>query len=133
MYFSSEKGLHEYYGSLYVTVFEFASVCGKLLSGRLNDYCMRKFSAQASSPLAVRLPLCMAFLGVSILSMILYCNLLNSSSTLPSIVAVALLSGIFSSGNIITLSVLSTEISTKEHEGFVTSLCNLAVKGLRMY
>ena len=129
MYFTSEKGLTEYYGSLYVTAFEFASVIGKLFSGRINDYFMSKYSAHSTSPLAVRLPISMVFHGINILSMFLYCNFISSSSSLYSIVAVAVLSGIFSSGNIITLSVLSTEISAKEHEGFVTSLGNLAVKG----
>lgn len=128
MYFSTEKDLSVYYGSLYVTAFEFSSVFGKLFSGRINDYLMSKYQV-GRSPLSVRLPISMVFHSVNILSMFLYCNFISASSSLPSILFVAVLSGIFSSGNIITLSVLSTEISNKQHEGLVTSLCNLAVKG----
>lgn len=128
MYFTTEKDLSEYYGSLYVTAFEFASVFGKLLSGRINDYFMSRYLVKAKSPLFVRLPISMTFHAANILSMFLYCNFISASSSLPCILFVAVLSGIFSSGNIITLSVLSTEISTKQHEGLVTSLCNLAAK-----
>ena len=131
MYFTSnEKNLSEYRASLYVTTFEFSSTFGKLLSGRINDHFIGKYLPIVKSSLAVRLPILIIFQCINIGSMFLYCNLIDSSSSTAFILLTATLSGLFSSGNVITLSVLSTELSTKQFEGLVISICNMAAKSL---
>lgn len=135
MFFVSEKQLDHYTASLYVTIYEFSSIFGKLLSGRINDYCMKR--STLNNGLLVRMPISIGYHVISIMALYGYCFWIQSSTNLLTIALIATISGIVSSGNIITLSVLSTEIRTEsigsEHEGLVTAIGNLSAKGKMMY
>ncbi|KAI2807568.1 hypothetical protein BLOT_005504 [Blomia tropicalis] len=130
MFFVSEKQLDHYTASLYVTIYEFSSIFGKLLSGRINDYCMKR--STLNNGLLVRMPISIGYHVISIMALYGYCYWIQSSTNLLTIALIATISGIVSSGNIITLSVLSTEIRTEsigsEHEGLVTAIGNLSAK-----
>lgn len=123
---------NQYLSSVFITVFESSSISGKLLAGRINDYFMRKkitnSNERPSSALAVRLPIAMCLHLISAFALILYCNLLLTTKNITIFIFIAIIAGISSAGNVITLSVLSTEIGNKKYQGLVTSLCNLATK-----
>lgn len=127
IYFTTEKQLSPIYGSIYVTIFELASVAGKLLSGRINDYVVKRFLGRRST---IRLPLTLLFYSLNMLAMLLYTNLINSSSSLAVIVLVALINGGSSAANLFTLTIMSTEIGQQHNEGLTLSICSLAAKGL---
>ncbi|KAH9529217.1 hypothetical protein DERF_003111 [Dermatophagoides farinae] len=102
---------NQYLSSVFITVFESSSIFGKLLAA-----------------LAVRLPIAMCLHLISAFALILYCNLLLTTKNITIFIFIAIIAGISSAGNVITLSVLSTEIGNKKYQGLVTSLCNLATK-----
>ncbi|OTF78096.1 hypothetical protein BLA29_005391 [Euroglyphus maynei] len=81
-----------------------------------------------SSTLAVRLPIAICLHLISVFALILYCNLLSTTKNITIFVLIAAIAGISSAGNVITLSILSTEIGNKKYQGLITSLCNLATK-----
>lgn len=128
IYLTGEKDMSMYRAGLFVSIFEVASIFGKLALGRINDAMVRMFVARVESPLAVRLPIAIVLNVLNIVALTLYVGNLDAHSSWAALVAIAILTGVFSSGNIVTLSVMSTEIGEGKHEGFITSICNLASK-----
>lgn len=127
MHFVGEKGLSQYQGGLFVSAFEFCSIWGKLVAGRVNDYFLGWRGE--GSRVATRLPIIVTFHVIYIVALMLYCNTIHADSSFISLVLIGGLAGSFSAGNVLTLSVLSTEITNERFEGLVTSICNLAAKG----
>lgn len=144
LYFANHAQLDSYSTSLFITIFESSGIFGKILSGQINDYLMEKHLAAIKSKntneqqlntlaprftMKIRLPIVIIFHLITIISLILYCNLIHSNVSIFTIILVAFLSGTTMSGNVIALSVWSTEISEKRYQGLVTSLSNFANKG----
>nr|XP_027199362.1 glucose-6-phosphate exchanger SLC37A4-like [Dermatophagoides pteronyssinus] len=124
---------NQYLASIFITVFESSSIFGKLLFGKINDYFMRKKltlvnNRGPSSTLVVRLSIAIGLHLISAFALFLYCNLLSTTKNISIFVLVAVIAGISSAGNVITLSILSTEIGDEKYQGLITSLCNLATK-----
>lgn len=128
IYLINEKQVSSHLASLSVSIYEFVSIFGKLASGRLNDWLVRRYHRPGQSTLGIRLPLAIVLHVSNVIALGLYIYTVDVHSSLAWLSVVSTLVGIFSAANVLTLSVLSSEIGPAHHEGFISSLCNVSAK-----
>ncbi|CAG2177102.1 unnamed protein product, partial [Oppiella nova] len=136
IYLVSEQHLDVYMSSMFISLVEIGGICGKLIAGRISDMLLKRRLAatgahsgadQSTLKLMARLPVSIAMLSLNALALHLYCFHIRHNTSLPVLAITALLIGINTSGNVVNLSVIATEISPKR-AGLCSSLVNLAAK-----
>ena len=135
LYLINEKGVDVYLSSTFVSLIEIGGIFGKLIAGRISDWLMKRAmkskNSDGSAKLMARIPVSIAMLALNGLALHLYCFHINSQTSFSMLALTALLIGVNTSGNVVNLSVIATEISPNK-SGLCSSLVNLAAKGISL-
>lgn len=141
LYLMSERDIDIYVASSYISAVEVGGIFGKLIAGRISDLLMKRSLEQKTvdnnvgnlsnnSSVMTRLPVSVAMMALNALSLHIFCFNIDQNSSALLLTICALLMGITSAGNIVNLSVISTEIGSKKFAGLCSSLVNLSAKGI---
>jgi len=132
LYLINEVDLDIYVSSSFISVVEIGGIFGKLISGRISDLLMKRALEQKSDTPAfmTRLPVSIAMMAINALALHIFCFNIDKNSSVLLLTICGLLMGLTTAGNIVTLSVISTEIGSKKFAGLCSSLVNLSAKGI---
>ena len=133
IYLINERNVDVYFSSTFVSLIEIGGIFGKLIAGRVSDWLMKRAiknnNSGPSVKIMARIPVSVTMLTLNALALHLFCFHIDKNSSFLMLISTALLIGINTSGNVVNLSVIATEISPKR-SGLCSSFVNLAAKGI---